>query len=55
MTSLTANFIAQGHAHVFAAGGPLNRMRRDGDAARQRLPAMLRWLEENGRELLETP
>ena len=27
----------------------------DGDSARQRLPAMLRWLEENGRELLETP
>jgi len=27
----------------------------DGDVARQRLPAMLRWLEENGRELLETP
>jgi len=25
------------------------------DAARRRLPAMLRWLEENGRELLETP
>lgn len=27
----------------------------DSDGARQRLPAMLRWLEENGRELLETP